>query len=178
MWTPLQPLLLSFQEHRKSCRINLGKGVRFTRILLEKGSCSMLRKRTSDKDPADWFAFAAERVHSADVLREHEGLTASGIESLQEGVERYLKGYLIAKGWRLIKTHDLTLLVRAAKAFDHAFNAFIPMAEELTEDFFAQHYPGEDMTLVGENYDELRKKAEELIGIIRQSLTQFFPTRS
>src|SRR5438876_8475586 len=119
----------------------------------------MLHKRTSDKDPADWFAFARERIHSADVLQQHEGVTATGIEALQEGVERYLKGYLIAKRWRLVKTRDLVLLVREAERLDPAF---VPMAEELTEDFFAQHYPGEDMTLTGENYDALRKQASQL----------------
>ena|SRR6266566_1537590 len=134
----------------------------------------MLRKRTSDKDPADWFAFARERVRSADVLHQHEGLTATGIEALQEGVERYLKGYLIAKRWRLVKTHDLVLLVRQAERLDPAFGAFIAMAEELTEDFFAQHYPGEDMTLTGENYDALRKQAGRLIDTIQQTLPQYF----
>jgi len=135
----------------------------------------MLRKPTSDKDPADWFAFGSERLHSADVLHEHEGLTATGIEALQEGVERYLKGYLIAKGWPLVKTHDLVLLIKEAKKFDPAFNQFIPMAEELTEDFFAQHYPGEDTTLLGENYDALRTQAGQMIDLIQQSLPQFFP---
>jgi len=135
----------------------------------------MLRKQTSDKDPADWFAFAGERIQSADVLREHDGLMPSGIESLQEGVERYLKGYLIAKGWPLVKTHDLVLLVREAKKFETAFERFIPMAEELTEDFFAQHYPGEDTTLLGENYDGLRTQAGQVIDLIQQSLPQFFP---
>ncbi len=135
----------------------------------------MLRKQTSANDPADWFAFAQERIQGADALRHHEGVTATGIETLQEGVERYLKGYLIAKGWRLIKTHDLVLLVQEAKRLDAAFDVFIPVAEELTEDFFAQHYPGEDTTLTGENYENLRGQAGELIGLIQKSLPQFFP---
>src|SRR6266853_6177708 len=127
----------------------------------------MLRKPTSDKDPFDWFAFGSERLHSADVLHQHEGFTATGIEALQEGVERYLKGYLIAKGWRLVKTHDLFLLIKEAAKYNPRFADYLPMAEELTEDFFAQHYPGEDMTLTGENYDEVRARAGELINLIQ-----------
>jgi HEPN domain-containing protein len=111
----------------------------------------MLRRQTSDTNPMDWFAFAAERVRGADVLWKHEGLTALGIEALSEGVERYLKGYLIAKGWPLIKTHDLERLVQEAAVFDQRFNRFLPLAIELTEDFFAQHYPGDDTTNTGQN---------------------------
>lgn len=135
----------------------------------------MLRKPTSERDPADWFGFASERIHSADVLHQHEGVTGTGIEALQEGVERYLKGYLVANGWKLIKTHDLALLLREAKKFNPAFSTFDAMAEELTEDFFAQHYPGEDTTLVGQNYDTLREQAGEMIQLIQQGLPQFFP---
>ncbi len=136
----------------------------------------MLRKQTNDKNPADWFAFAEERLHAADVLWQHEGLTATGIEILQEAVERYLKGYLIAKGWTLVKTHDLERLLKEAAGFDPAFVKFTALAQELTEDFFAQHYPGEDTTLVGQNYETLRKQAGQLIELIQPGLPQYFPT--
>jgi len=135
----------------------------------------MLRKPTSEKNPADWFAFASERIHGADVLYKHEGVTGTGVEALQEGLERYLKGYLIARGWQLVKTHDLTLLNKEAKKFESAFAAFEAMTEELTEDFFAQHYPGEDTTSVGQNYATLREQASQMIALIEQSLPQYFP---
>jgi HEPN domain-containing protein len=135
----------------------------------------MLRKVTNAKDPADWFAFGLERLKAADVLYKYEGLTATGIETLQEGVERLLKGYLIANGWHLVKTHDLERLLREAIAFQPAFQQYKPFAAELTEDFFAQHYPGEDMSKVGRNYDELRKKAGEVLSLIADALPHYFP---
>jgi hypothetical protein len=58
----------------------------------------MLRKQSSDKNPADWFYSADDRLKIADLAWEKEGLTQSGIELLQESVERYLKGFLVAKG--------------------------------------------------------------------------------
>ena len=111
----------------------------------------MLRKQTSEKDPADWIAFGAERLQATDSLWQHEGLTAAGIELLQEAVERYLKGYLIAKGWSLVRTHDLERLLKEA-------------------------YPGEDLTDVGRNYDRLRRQAGEMVEVIRQALPQYFKT--
>jgi|SRR5579883_3341709 len=135
----------------------------------------MLRKQSSDKNPEDWFYSAADRLRAADVLWRAEGLTHSGIELLQESVERYLKGYLAAKGWHLKKTHDLDVLLIAAIEFDSRFGAFRDLADELTAEFFAQHYPGGDWTDLGRNYETLRKQAGELINLIRQNLPGHFP---
>ena len=138
----------------------------------------MQRKLSDETNPADWFYLAKDRLRAADVLWAANGLTASGIELLQEAVERYLKGYLIAKGWRLLKTHDLDELIAQAISFDVSFSRFIEFAEELTEDFIAQHYPGQDWSKVGENYEALRHQAGELVGVIRALLPHFFPIPS
>jgi HEPN domain-containing protein len=135
----------------------------------------MLRKPTDEKNPADWFLLAADRLKAADSLWKHEGFTAAGIELLPEALERYLKGYLIAKGWRLIRTHDLEELISDAKTFDPAFAKFVALAEELTEDFFLQHYPGHDMTELGTNYEVMRNQTSELVNLITQSLPKYFP---
>lgn len=134
----------------------------------------MLRKLSSEDDPADWFYLASDRLRTADLVWNAEGLTASGIELLQEAVERYLKGYLVAKGWKLIKTHDLSVLVSEAISHDAHFKAFIPLADELTRDFFAQHYPGGDWQVIGQHYPDLRLQTGDLVQRIRESLPQFF----
>jgi HEPN domain-containing protein len=134
----------------------------------------MLRKKTSDRDPADWFAFGEERLRCVDVLWKSEGVTALGIEALQESIERYLKGFLIAKGWALVKTHDLERLFREASGFAPEFAKFLPFVIELTEDFFAQHYPGDDTTNIGNNYETLREQAGDVVSLIQQPLPAFF----
>ncbi|MBI5384488.1 MAG: HEPN domain-containing protein [Verrucomicrobia bacterium] len=136
----------------------------------------MLRTKTDEKNPAHWFAMAAERLRGADVLWTHEGLTGLGIEALHEAAERYLKGYLIARGWSLKKTHDLEALIKDGLSYDPAFGQFVTMAGELTEDFIAQHYPGEEMIDTGQNYEELRAQVGQMIELIQGSLPQFFPT--
>jgi HEPN domain-containing protein len=135
----------------------------------------MLRKKTNDQDPGDWFAFAEERLRGVDVLWKSEGVTALGIEALQECVERYLKGYLIARGWTLVKTHDLERLIKEATAIQPEFSRFLPFAIELTEDFFTQHYPGDDTTNLGNNYDMLRQQTGEMINLIQRELPGHFP---
>lgn len=105
--------------------------------------------KTDEANPQDWFLLARERLNAADVLYAQSGSTYSGIEILHEAVERYLKGFLIAKGWRLRKAHDLTLLKDEAQKFESRFEAFDDLCESLTEQFWAQHYPGGDLSTVG-----------------------------
>lgn len=151
--------------------------ISFIAISPSEASFFMQRKKTSPNDPSDWFSFAEDRLRTADLVREHEGITPSGIECLQEAVERYLKGYLIAQGWSLQKTHDLERLVRDAVTYEPAFAGFGKMAIELTEEFFAQHYPGGDLTTFGQNYDSLRSEVTALIDLIKLKSPSYFLTK-
>ena len=65
-------------------------------------------------------------------------------------------------------THDLTDLVASASDFDIDFRNSEELAEELTEHFFLQHYPGSDLTDVGKNYAALRGQTDELLKLIQQ----------
>lgn len=130
--------------------------------------------KTDESNPADWFAFAAERLLAADVLSRHDGTSASSVEALQEAAERYLKGFLITKGWTLKRTHDLKVLVKDAAAFVPEFIGFLDLAERLTAEFFEQHYPGGDLTHVGETYPDMRAKVGEIVALIRHSLPGYF----
>ena len=49
------------------------------------------------------------------------------------------------------------------------------MSKELTEEFFAQHYPGGDWTSLGGNYESLRLQIGDLIELIKQILPHYFP---
>lgn len=135
----------------------------------------MRRGPTSESEPADWFCLADDRLRAADVLWKDAGCTFSGVELLQESVERHLKGCLIALGWNLVRTHDLTALVAEAAKHDDRFADFEDLAIVLTADFFAQHYPGSDLTNVGADYPSCRKETGRLIHLIRQLLPQYFP---
>jgi HEPN domain-containing protein len=126
--------------------------------------------RTDEKNPHDWFLLAKERLEKADALYRQFGPSYSGVELLEEAVERYLKGYLVANGWPLERIHDLNRLVEAAMAFDPQFADFAELAHSLTEQFWEQHYPGGDLTEVGFDYELLRQQAGEMIALILASV--------
>lgn len=124
---------------------------------------------TSELNPQDWYFLANERIESADALTGARGICLSAVELLQESVERYLKGYLISFHWKLEKIHDLNRLLDLCIQHDPQFRQFIPLVQSLTEQFWAQHYPGDDVSEVGSDYPELRQQAGELIHLILDS---------
>ena len=122
--------------------------------------------KTNEDNPADWLRSARSRMHSADLLHPIEGATESVIELMQEAAERFLKAYLIERGWKLRKIHDLGALVAEAVTLDSRFSAFEDFADSLTDQFWAQHYPGGDLDEVGQDYPALRKSLGEMITLI------------
>jgi len=125
--------------------------------------------RTSETNPADWYRLARDRLKAADAVHAHEGATYAGVELLHEAVERYLKGYLISRGWALRRTHDLSDLLSAAASYDPAFADYGPLADNLTDQFWAQHYPGGDLSEVGADYGDLREDVARLVALIAAS---------
>ena len=61
----------------------------------------------------------------------------------------------------MVRTHDLTDLIASATDFDAGFRTFEDLAEELAEQFFLQHFPGNDLTDVGKNYLALRCQTDD-----------------
>lgn len=125
--------------------------------------------KTDETNWEDWFFLARERLSAADALRESIGTSLSGVELLQESIERFLKGYLRARGWELRKIHNWATLLDHAVEVDQRFKEFAELCESLTAQFWAQHYPGDDLEDVGSDYDDLRKQADGLIELITLS---------
>jgi HEPN domain-containing protein len=131
--------------------------------------------KTDEKNPQDWLFLARERLQAADALFLSLGVTYSGVELLQESVERFLKAYLISKSWELQKIHNLSTLLDHAVALDERFKDHADLCESLTVQFWAQHYPGDDLSEVGFDYPELRQMAGELIALIEREINETQP---
>ena len=80
--------------------------------------------KTDETNPAHWFLLADERLEAADALYQTRGACYSVVELLQEAVERYLKGYLIGRGWTFRRIHNLSTLLDAAIVKDAKFIAY------------------------------------------------------
>jgi HEPN domain-containing protein len=60
---------------------------------------------------------------------------------LQQAIEKYLKGYLLLKGWELQYVHDLVKLLNSATNYDSSFEEFRPLCEQVTEYYILVRYP-------------------------------------
>lgn len=127
---------------------------------------------TNPSNPFDWILLAKDRLEKADALQERFGASWSGVELLHEATERYLKAFLVSKGWKLVKTHDLNLLLAEASQYDTEFAIYHDLAANLTEQFWEQHYPGGDLDQVGNDYEELRQELGKLLHLIDSNLKQ------
>lgn len=68
---------------------------------------------------------------------------------LQQALEKYLKAYLLGKGWRLKKVHTLPSLLDEAAEHDAALARFRDLCERVTGFYTAERYP----SLVGSELD-------------------------
>lgn len=125
---------------------------------------------TDETNPHDWLFLARERLLAADALYDAIGTSLSGVELLQESIERFLKAFLISRGWQLRKIHNLTTLLDYAVSYDDRFKSFTELCESLTAQFWAQHYPGDDISEIGADYDVLRNQAADLINLIESEI--------
>ena len=95
--------------------------------------------------PDDWHRRGEADLDAAEILLENEGDTQVAAALVQQGVEKHLKGWLLARGWRLVRVHDLPRLLDDAVAHEPALEAYYGLCEGLTAFYFLDRYP-----LIGE----------------------------
>jgi len=123
--------------------------------------------RTDENNPEDWLKSASSRLASADRLFAEEGASEAAIELLQESTEVFLKPYLIARGWRIRKIHDLGSLLSEAEKHGPAFGTFADFTDELTDQFWAIDYPGGDLDDSPPDFVALRKQLAKMLVLIQ-----------
>jgi len=90
--------------------------------------------------PKDWFAKAAQDMKRVDALLAINDDEGAGFH-LQQAVEKYLKGYLLGRGWPLKRTHDLDDLLDDALTFDSHFEIFRDACRFSGEFYVSERYP-------------------------------------
>jgi len=118
-------------------------------------------------DPSAWFGIGDKDLKRARLLLGADDLEGAGF-NLQQAVEKYLKGYLLSRGWKLKRIHDLDVLVRYAIQYDPSFAGFKPSCQKITQYYFEDRYP-EMMPPELDKKDlvESLRAAEEIIAKIK-----------
>lgn len=113
--------------------------------------------------PKDWLRKAKADLRSVG-RRLLEGDTEDAAVHLQQELEKFLKGYLLARGWSLKKTHDLEALLDDAVKHDAALEHYRPLVEVVTGYYLPARYPciGRSPTRA-----EVSKAAAEAVPFVR-----------
>ncbi|MCL4868903.1 MAG: HEPN domain-containing protein [Anaerolineae bacterium] len=89
----------------------------------------------------EWFYYGDMDRQAAAMLMRSEGPAPVIAFHVQQAVEKYLKGYLLAQGWQLRRIHDLTVLLHEATTHDPQFASFLPDCQRITEYYIESRYP-------------------------------------
>ena len=60
---------------------------------------------------------------------------------MQQATEKFLKAFLLFKGWKLQRIHDLEALLNMALIFDDALEEFRAVCQKVTAFYFVERYP-------------------------------------
>ena len=91
-------------------------------------------------NPDDWFRIGNKDLDRVKILLSHGDLEGAGF-NLQQAVEKYLKGYLLSKGWKLRRIHDLEALVNDAIVHEESFEEFRAACQKITDYYVEERYP-------------------------------------
>lgn len=91
--------------------------------------------------PRDWFDKAHQDVRTVEILLREGGDAEVAGFHLQQAVEKYLKGYLLAQGWKLRRIHNLEVLLNEAIRFEPELEMFRGLCEEATDFYTLERYP-------------------------------------
>lgn len=117
----------------------------------------------------EWFERGDHDIETAQLLYDQHGYTDSIAYHIQQAIEKYLKGYLVIRGQKPPRVHELdTLLALAARFEPEWYDRFIELCEKATRYYIDDRYPPGPVP----DYDrrEIRKdldSAWKLVEVIR-----------
>lgn len=124
-----------------------------------------------NKDSAyykDWFVKAEQDWKRMEILLGADDTEGAGFY-IQQSLEKYLKGFLISKGWKLQRIHDLEKLLNIAIKYYPQFETYRPICEQITEYYTNSCYPiFSNYTPTSEEIVELKKISIKLVKKLKE----------
>ncbi len=90
--------------------------------------------------PGHWLTIAEKDLVRVNFLLDAADPEGSGFH-LQQAVEKFLKAYLLFKGWQLRRVHNLDTLLDDALTFDTSLEEYRAVCQKITGYYFLERYP-------------------------------------
>ncbi|MCA9967874.1 MAG: HEPN domain-containing protein, partial [Anaerolineales bacterium] len=98
--------------------------------------------RNPIETPAQWLRYALGDIGVAERELQYEQPSCHTVCFLcQSAAEKFLKGYLIAQGWSLAKTHDMVALLGFCSEYDAGWRELMTEGTLLNEYVITGRYP-------------------------------------
>lgn len=122
--------------------------------------------------PSDWIFFARNDLNASKLLINSDISLAIVFYHCQQSAEKSLKGYLVYKGERVKRTHDLVDLLNTCVLFDQEFRLLAEDVYDLNPFSSSTRYP-EDAFLLPDmtTAHVCIKKAEKILDFVQQKIT-------
>lgn len=120
--------------------------------------------------PTDWL-----RIAEKDFVRVERLLVAHDAEAagffLQQAIEKFLKAFLLSKGWQLQRIHDLEPLLNEIVTFDASLERYRAILQKITGFYFVERYPF--VLEAGLTDDEIQQAYTQVQGLVETIRSQF-----
>jgi len=90
--------------------------------------------------PKGWLKIAEKDFSRVESLLKISDYVAAAFY-LQQAIEKFLKAYLLDKGWKLRRLHDLEVLINEAIQYDPEFEQYRTVCQLITTFYFTERYP-------------------------------------
>ena len=115
--------------------------------------------------PADWLRIAEKDLGRVGRLLDEHDPEMAGF-CLQQAVEKFLKAFLLSKGWQLRRIHNLDPLLDDAITYDASLEDFRSACQKITAFYFVQRYPF--ITESGLTEDDVHNSLGQVRGLIEK----------
>jgi HEPN domain-containing protein len=120
--------------------------------------------------PADWLRIAEKDLGRVERLLSIQDPEAAGFY-LQQAVEKFLKAFLLSKGWQLARIHDLEALLNQALPYDPSVEQFRPACQKITGFYMVERYPLiVEATVTEDDVRQSWEQVSELIERLRRAI--------
>ena len=115
--------------------------------------------------PADWLRIAEKDLGRVEHLLDVHDPEAAGF-FLQQAVEKFLKAFLLSRGWELERIHDLEVLLNEALAYDPSLESFRAVCQKVTGFYLLERYPF--IVEAGLTEGDVRNSLKQVKGLIER----------
>ena len=120
--------------------------------------------------PPDWKKIAEKDLTRVEKLLDIQDPEMAGF-CLQQAVEKFFKAYLLSKGWKLRRIHDLETLLNYALGYDSSLDYFYTVCQRITDFYMIERYPLFTASGITEkDVRECLKEAKILIDKLRKEI--------